>query len=406
MVMLFFFLVLILIVSPVAGSVISLSQAHQLFRDYNAETNHWVLGTGPGSTPKQHLQRAMDIAKEFIPWLLKTESLPPGISRMEFAHNALSYARNKAHIKPVIPLLEKVIEVDFDCEEDLKENRGHCKSVYNELIFRLVQLGEKKKAAKYVRQYNKPRPKSLRFESILLTNFQMPGIQAQPFWPQADQRPSLSILKALSAQFVEIRDEIVGKVTAPGFSGWNTKLDHRLSNNKDWQPQASWQGIQIIAADSHMRKGEKDGFKEGCDLFPVTCSILKSHSKKLRNLLPDTEEYFELLGRARKSAGWNDKPVLGVTIYQVFAKAGILPHCGQAGRLVHSLPLQAPTNPAATLTVAGETKPWVEGEWMSFDDSFVHSVSNPHPTQNRIVMTIQALHPDFADILHQRKSEL
>ena len=47
------------------GAVASLSQsltmaqASAVFQEYQTETNHWVIGTGPDKTPKEHLETAM-----------------------------------------------------------------------------------------------------------------------------------------------------------------------------------------------------------------------------------------------------------------------------------------------------------------------------------------------------------
>jgi hypothetical protein len=34
---------------------------------------------------------------------------------------------------------------------------------------------------------------------------------------------------------------------------------------------------------------------------------------------------------------------------------------------------------------------------LHFDDAFVHSVSNPHPTEFRVVLAIVTLHPDLVE---------
>jgi hypothetical protein len=71
-------------------------------------------------------------------------------------------------------------------------------------------------------------------------------------------------------------------------------------------------------------------------------------------------------------------------------------HTHSPGRLVHSITLLAPTDPSATITVGATTKTWEEGTFLSFDDSFHHSVDNPHPSAARIVLAFVALHPDLA----------
>merc|ERR1712241_1430232 len=93
--------------------------------------------------------------------------------------------------------------------------------------------------------------------------------------------------------------------------------------------------------------------------------------------------------------GYDEVPTLGIKIYKVAPEAGIKPHVGSPGRLVHSLTIASPTSPASTLTVAGESRPWKEGHFVTFDDSFYHSVDNPHSKDPRIVLSIITLHPDL-----------
>jgi hypothetical protein len=134
--------------------------------------------------------------------------------------------------------------------------------------------------------------------------------------------------------------------------------------------------------------------EENCLLLPRSCEILKSHHSIFSTLFNRTR-YLELVGPQRVSEGYSEIPTLGIKIYRVWGRAGIKPHMGSPGRLVHSLALSAPRNPASTLTVAEESREWVEGQFHHFDDSFFHSVHNPHPVDDRIVLAIVATHPDL-----------
>jgi hypothetical protein len=78
---------------------------------------------------------------------------------------------------------------------------------------------------------------------------------------------------------------------------------------------------------------------------------------------------------------------------------------GSPGRIVHSIPIIAPISPYSTVTVANITKPWIEGKFLSFDDSFFHSVDNPHPTTERIVLAFVTLHPDLFDHVSINENE-
>ena len=73
--------------------------------------------------------------------------------------------------------------------------------------------------------------------------------------------------------------------------------------------------------------------------------------------------------------------------------AGLKPHFGSPGRIVSSMALHAPAG--STLTVAGVTRDWAEGQMLHFDDSFLHSVANPSPTEFRIVLALVTWHPSF-----------
>ena len=101
----------------------------------------------------------------------------------------------------------------------------------------------------------------------------------------------------------------------------------------------------------------------------------------------------ELWTESEWNQGYQDMPSLGVKLYRLWPNATIKSHVGSPGRLVTSLALSAP--PGASLTVAGERIPWREGEWISFDDSFFHSVDNPSNDSFRVVLALVCWHPDL-----------
>lgn len=91
--------------------------------------------------------------------------------------------------------------------------------------------------------------------------------------------------------------------------------------------------------------------------------------------------------------GYDEVPTLGIKLYRIWPGSGLKPHLGSPGRIVSSMALHAPEG--SSLTVAGSSKPWVEGEMHHFDDSFVHHVDNPHPTEFRVVLALITWHPDL-----------
>lgn len=66
---------------------------------------------------------------------------------------------------------------------------------------------------------------------------------------------------------------------------------------------------------------------------------------------------------------------------------------GAPGRLVSSLAINAPDG--SSLTVAGTELPLRAGEWVTFDDSFFSSASNPSSTECLIALEIACWHPDL-----------
>lgn len=70
----------------------------------------------------------------------------------------------------------------------------------------------------------------------------------------------------------------------------------------------------------------------------------------------------------------------------------IKPHYGSInGRLIVHLPLIVPQN-CGGLRVAGETREWVQGQCLVFDDSFEHSAWN-HSDQTRVVLILDTWNP-------------
>ena len=60
------------------------------------------------------------------------------------------------------------------------------------------------------------------------------------------------------------------------------------------------------------------------------------------------------------------------------------------------LVLALPAHRRGQITVAGETRPWREGEAIIFDDSLEHWVAfDAEPTAQRIVLVVDVPHPDL-----------
>lgn len=234
----------------------------------------------------------------------------------------------------------------------------------------------------------------------------MPGLRAIPVWwdtfeasgDEAAAQPPFPFLSRIHAQFQVIQSDIL-RVISRDFSDWSPKLDLRLSTNTDWNPQKAWDSILL---------NSYGDWREGCDILPIVCQVLKREEKALTEVMgigPGGSKYFNLVGKERAAQGYDEIPTLGIKLYRVMPESGIKPHTGSSGRLVHSLTISAPRTPSATLTIAGEVRPWREGHFISFDDSFYHSVDNPHSSAPRVVLSFVTLHPDLVGGLGVRAQE-
>jgi Aspartyl/Asparaginyl beta-hydroxylase len=75
----------------------------------------------------------------------------------------------------------------------------------------------------------------------------------------------------------------------------------------------------------------------------------------------------------------------------------VAPHTGSSNLRVRChLPLIAPEPDMVTLTVAGETRGWREGQCLAFDDSFVHEVRHSG-RQRRVILSVDVWHPSLGD---------
>ena len=158
----------------------------------------------------------------------------------------------------------------------------------------------------------------------------------------------------------------------------------------------------LIVRDRKTQKTEDGGIvdaipgwnSKACQLFPTMCRVLQDAEEVSWHLFPSKERYTELMSNeGYLIKGYSSVPMLGMYLLNVPAGAGLVPHAGQMGRLVHSIGISVPSNPPATISVGGEVQPWVVGQFCSFDDSFVHQVDNPRPTDDRLVLSIVGLHP-------------
>ena len=75
-------------------------------------------------------------------------------------------------------------------------------------------------------------------------------------------------------------------------------------------------------------------------------------------------------------------------------KAHIKPHFGACNlKLRCHFPLFVPEE--CFLRVAGDPRPWLEGEMMVFDDSYEHEAANLSSDKERVIFLLDIWHPDL-----------
>ena len=105
-------------------------------------------------------------------------------------------------------------------------------------------------------------------------------------------------------------------------------------------------------------------------------------------LCPNTLEYISSLQGSMLDS------VFGNVAFSVLLPGTIIePHTGSTNAKLRShLALQSDS--AAFMRVSGDVVRWVEGEWLLFDDSFIHEVHH-HGDKERVVLMVDFWHPDL-----------
>ncbi len=321
-----------------------------------------------------------------------------------FADNIIAFHQSNEHIETALPLLDLALRkakipipngnresgdliIRSACAVNELTSRRLCQDIYALLIDLNYRIGNSSRAKEYFEEFNNARPPDRRFEYVELVHRQLPYIAAKPLW--IDELHEIQLFKFINhiqGQYKDIKEEVLTVTSKPNFTGWGANLDPRLSTNPSWNPKTSWEAIPLY---SDMKWEESE-----CMMFPRTCNILKGFDDDFK-ILFNRKSYLKMVGKDRMMEGYSEVPTLGIKLYKVWQNAGVKPHMGSPGRLVHSIALVSPENPRSTLTVGGKTLDWVAGEFISFDDSFVHSVQNPSTSEDRIVLAFVTIHPDL-----------
>ena len=205
----------------------------------------------------------------------------------------------------------------------------------------------------------------------------------RPFWPASDFPHVKKVLEE------EVYLALLEELPLVPESMW---VEHAEVNLKSGEA-SRWQEIRLCEMDDFMWS------KKRCEMLPKTCAVLQRNGLFAQRLIP----YHPNTDANSGGAADNDPIFSGVpgrlSLLRLSPKSALVPHSGpnnvrisfHMGVLlpppVEIAPGVSSFTESATITVANHTVRWQRGKVMFWDDSFVHSVRNDHPTEPRVVFT-------------------
>jgi len=193
--------------------------------------------------------------------------------------------------------------------------------------------------------------------------------RTQPYW-SAEQAGCAALVDALESSAAALRDEarrLLVQQRVPG----GARITVRRACPLTQLQTGTWGELFVY------RSGELSDENDVCPhLLPSLCALL----------LP----FAGTLSRDSSSA---------VKLNLQFGGTVSYPHSGPVDtKLRIFLVLALPAHRRGQITVAGETRPWREGEAIIFDDSLEHWVAfDAEPTAQRIVLVVDVPHPDLRE---------
>ena len=210
-----------------------------------------------------------------------------------------------------------------------------------------------------------------------------PAAMPRPFWPASDFPHVKKVLEE------EVYLALLEELPLVPESMW---VEHAEVNLKSGEA-SRWQEIRLCEMDDFMWS------KKRCEMLPKTCAVLQRNGLFAQRLIP----YHPNTDANSGGAADNDPIFSGVpgrlSLLRLSPKSALVPHSGpnnvrisfHMGVLlpppVEIAPGVSSFTESATITVANHTVRWQRGKVMFWDDSFVHSVRNDHPTEPRVVFT-------------------
>ena len=198
-----------------------------------------------------------------------------------------------------------------------------------------------------------------------------PALRARPWWEVAELGRSAVHARVLRSNWERIRDEAArllraGREHAGGSASGSEAASAAgfAHERQGLHSTTSWQEYWLWA------NGRQD--KGNCEDAPFTCGLLASMPEATRTTVGDCKLSLMQPGTV------------------------VRPHTGPSNQRVRvHLGLDVPAG-CCQITVAGESRQWADGELLSFDDSFEHSVTHTGEAGGaRLVLIVDFLHPDL-----------
>eukprot|EP00933_Yihiella_yeosuensis_P032340 TRINITY_DN25937_c0_g1_i1.p1 TRINITY_DN25937_c0_g1~~TRINITY_DN25937_c0_g1_i1.p1 ORF type:complete len:438 (-),score=81.97 TRINITY_DN25937_c0_g1_i1:146-1459(-) len=312
-----------------------------------------ATGTATGATGKGRKKSKQGVVFSAEEELLALKGLAHGYYLMQQTQRAL-------------PVWSKLVQHPLCLQEEVSR-QGNCYSIHmNRMQGALLEDGKVQDAIDVFKETLKLRhdgqavvPWSVPLQVPLSL---IPGLEAKPFWDNPTE--VFQTARLLESSYKIILNEVL---RVPD-KAW------RLHYDGDLVTQGSWTEFLLF----------DHGKWLGCEIAPDTCKLLR-----------DVEEVH---GEAAEFSGAFSPQI---SFLRLMPRTRLRSHTGPTNaRLTLHLGLQVPED--AGLSVAQDSRKWVEGEVIAFDDSFLHSAWN-NATKVRSVLYVTVWHPDI--FLSKRRSD-
>ena len=152
--------------------------------------------------------------------------------------------------------------------------------------------------------------------------------------------------------------------------------------------QSTWTKLVLFVPE------QQEWDETACSHFPKTCQLLRKIPELHIVSTVSTRAGMALWGGEMVAEGVSQHRVVPgeLGIFRMGPESALVPHTGSTNlRLTAHLPLVVPGE--SRLEVGRESVGWKEGEVVIFDDSFIHSAENFHPTEDRWVLLLNFFKP-------------